>query len=154
MPLAWRIVKERHAGSAFSGEGAARSGGRWNSRGVRLVYASSSRALAALENLVHLNPPVLFRYVAIPIDFNGIAIERLPIAELPPDWRDHPAPDAVRQVGDAWIRSGRTAVLEVPSAIVPGEWNCLLNPVHADFTRIRTGPSEEFSFDPRLFRLP
>lgn len=62
MPEAWRIVKEKHAASAFSGEGAAKTGGRWNSRGVPVVYASATKALAALETLVHLNPPVPFQY--------------------------------------------------------------------------------------------
>ncbi len=66
MPEAWRIVKEKHAASAFSGEGAAKTGGRWNSRGVPVVYASATKALAALETLVHLNPPVPFQYSPFP----------------------------------------------------------------------------------------
>jgi len=63
MPEAWRIVKAKHAATAFSGEGAAKTGGRWNSRGVPVVYASSTKSLAALETLVHLNPPMPFKYV-------------------------------------------------------------------------------------------
>src|SRR5258705_349554 len=74
MPEAWRIVKAKHAATAFSGEGAARTGGRWNSRGVPVVYTSSTKSLAALESLVHLNPPVLFKYVAIRIQFDDALI--------------------------------------------------------------------------------
>jgi len=58
MPEAWRIVKAKHAATAFFSDGAARTGGRWNSRGVRMIYASSTKSLAALETLGHLNPPV------------------------------------------------------------------------------------------------
>ncbi len=78
-PDAWRIVKEKHAATAFSGEGASRTGGRWNSRGVWVVYASATQALATLENLVHLNPPVYFKYAAIPIYFKRASVERFPI---------------------------------------------------------------------------
>ena len=75
MPEAWRIVKEKHAAAAFSGEGAARNGGRWNSRGVRLIYTSSTESLAALETLVHLNPQMPFKYVAIRIKFDDALVE-------------------------------------------------------------------------------
>jgi RES domain-containing protein len=72
-----RIVKEKHAATAFSGDGAAKTGGRWNSRGVRVVYTSCTKSLAALENLVHLNPPVLFKYVAICIRIDDALAELL-----------------------------------------------------------------------------
>ncbi|MDB6038389.1 MAG: hypothetical protein JWM99_2230, partial [Verrucomicrobiales bacterium] len=65
MPQAWRIIKEKYVAGAFDGEGARLFGGRWNSTGVRVVYVSDSQALAALENLVHLNPPISVKYVAI-----------------------------------------------------------------------------------------
>ena len=70
MTRAWRIVREDHGYTAFDGEGAWRFGGRWNSRGTRTVYTSATLSLAALETLVHLNPPVAFKYVAIPIEFD------------------------------------------------------------------------------------
>jgi RES domain-containing protein len=77
MPEAWRIVKEKHVGAAFSGEGAAKTGGRWNSRGVPVVYTSSTKSLAALETLVHLNPPVLFKYVAFRLEFDDALVEQV-----------------------------------------------------------------------------
>ena len=82
---AWRIVKSKHADTAFSGEGAARFGGRWNSRGVAVVYTSATRSLAALETLVHLNQPVLFPYQIIGLRFREELLERLSPTQLPVD---------------------------------------------------------------------
>jgi RES domain-containing protein len=147
---AWRIVKARHAATAFSGEGARLYGGRWNSPGVTVVYASESRALAALENLVHLNPPVTFQYVAIPVEFDGSWVETIARRALPADWTDEPPPPSTKAIGDLWVNEGRSAVLVVPSVIVPGEANFLLNPGHRDFRKIRIGKAERFAFDPRL----
>jgi RES domain-containing protein len=150
MPEAWRIVKAKHAATAFSGEGAARNGGRWNSRGVRVVYASSTKSLAALESLVHLNPPVRFKYVAIRMKFDDALVEIFPPKSLPPDWRVEPPPPSTQRIGDAWVLEERSAVLALPSVIVPGERNYLLNPAHPDFKRIAMGKPERFAFDPRL----
>lgn len=148
MPKAWRIVKEKHAATAFSGEGAAIAGGRWNSRGVRVVYASSTLALAALETLVHLNPPVWFKYVAFPIEFPD-ALVTSP-RSLPADWTLEPPGPSSKAVGDAWVHASQSAVLAVPAAIIPSETNYLLNPMHPDFRRISIGKSQPFAFDPRL----
>lgn len=150
MLTAWRIVKEKYAASAFTGEGASASGGRWNLPGVRAVYVSASRALAALENLVHLNPTVIFRYVAIPVTFEESLLERPEVSDLPADWREFPAPPSTQQFGSAWARDQRSAVLAVPSVIIPGEWNFLINPSHPDFVGMKIGPAERFAFDPRL----
>jgi len=150
MPEAWRIVKEKHAATAFSGEGAARNGGRWNSRGVRVVYASSTKSLAALESLVHLNPPVRFKYVAIRVEFVAAQVEIFPPRELPRNWRVEPPPLSSQRVGDAWVLAGHSVVLAVPSVIVSGEPNYLLNPAHPDFKKISIGKPERFTFDPRL----
>jgi len=150
MPEAWRIVKEKHAATAFSGEGAAKTGGRWNSRGVRVVYTSSTKSLAALETLVHLNPPVRFQYVAIRLKFDDALIEKVPLKALPPDWRGEPPPPSTRRIGDAWVSQARSAVLALPSVIVSGEPNYLLNPAHPDFKKISISKPERFTFDPRL----
>ncbi len=145
---AWRIVKMKHAATAFSGEGARLYGGRWNSAGVSLVYTSCTRALAALESLVHLNPPVIFTYAAIPVEFDDALVEK--VSALPPGWKDSPPPPSTRALGDLWAAQARTAVLELPSVIIPGESNYLLNPAHPDFKKIVLGKPESFSFDPRL----
>ncbi len=150
MPDAWRIVKEKYAGSAFSGEGAALGGGRWNSRGVRVVYTSNSRALAALETLVHLNPRMIFRYAMFRVSFDAALVEELPHDRLPIGWNAEPPPKFTQHLGDAWVAKGGSAVWQMPSVLVPGEWNYLLNPAHPDFAKVDIGPPEPFGFDPRL----
>lgn len=147
---AWRIVKARHASSALSGKGAADYGGRWNSRGIAVVYCSQSKSLAALENLVHLNPPVRFDYVAVRVRFDKSLVEWFPVARLPREWRTEPPPPAARRIGDEWVAGARSVVLALPSAIIPGEFNYLLNPAHPDFARIRRKKPEAFVFDARL----
>lgn len=148
MPQAWRIVKAKHAATAFSGEGAAATGGRWNSRGVPVVYASSTLSLAVLESLVHLNPPVLFKYVAFPIEFDAALVASL--ASLPGDWAIEPPGPQSKSVGDAWARAHKSAVLAVPTVLIPAETNYLLNPAHPDFKKISIGKPRPFAFDRRL----
>lgn len=150
MPEAWRIVKAKYVATAFSGEGAAKTGGRWNSRGVSVVYASSTKSLAALETLVHLNPPVFFAYVAIRIHFADTLVETVSLSGLPSDWRIQPPPPSTKLFGDVWARDGRSAVLALPSVMVSGETNYLLNPAHREFKKIAIGKPETFTFDPRL----
>ena len=150
MMQAWRIVKEKHAATAFNGEGARLYGGRWNSAGVSLIYTSGTKALAALESLVHLNPSVIFKYLAIPIEFDHALVETMAPASLSADWTDEPPPPSTKDIGDTWVKEARSAVLEIPSVIVPGEANYLLHPAHPDFKKIVIGKPELFSFDPRL----
>lgn len=147
---AWRLVREKHAATAFNGEGAALYGGRWNSRGNRVVYASINLSLAALETLVHLNPRMFFRYLAFPVDFDESLVEKAEISGLPADWREEPPPPSSQRFGDEWLREARSAVIELPSVIVPGESNYLLNLSHPGFQAVSIGKPEPFSFDPRL----
>lgn len=146
----FRIVREKFAAAAFTGEGAALTGGRWNSSGIRMVYTSASASLAALETLVHLNPAMSFAYRLFIIEFDESLLETLSPADLPSDWREQPPPPSTRSIGDAWIKSARSAVLEVPSVLIPGESNCLLNPSHPDFPSLRIGKPQSFAFDARL----
>ncbi len=147
---AWRIVREQHAAAAFSDEGAFLYGGRWNSPGVRAVYTSGTKALSALETLVHLNPPVMFRYVAIRIEFDDQLVEKVAPGTLPADWSEEPPPPFAQAVGDRWVARGRTAVLELPSVIIRSESNFLLNPAHPGFRQIAIAAPEPFAFDARL----
>lgn len=149
MPEAWRIIKERRAATAFTGKGAAKLGGRWNSRGVSVVYTSATKSLATLESLVHLNPPVAFSYVAFPLKFTEALVECFPIKNLPADWRTEPPPPSTKAIGDTWVKAARSAVLALPS-VITGETNYLLNPAHPDFKKITIGKPEPFVFDPRL----
>lgn len=149
----WRLVKARHAGQAFDGEGARRYGGRWNSPGTRIVYASESRALAALELLVHvpvnlLSQPFRFFRISTP----GRHVRSLTPDTLPSGWNSPLVSPETQTLGDEWIRSGRSPVLRVPSAIIPGESNYLINPAHPDFKKLALAQPEPFSFDPRIVR--
>ena len=130
---AWRIVRQEHAQSAFSGIGAQLVGGRFNSVGTSVVYAADCYALALLEVRVHvpsfrgMRGRVAFR-VEIPADI----VKHAQVEDLPPGWQARPVPRAAQHVGDEWTRSGRSAVLVVPSVVAPHHTNYLLNPEHQD----------------------
>jgi RES domain-containing protein len=149
MGEAWRIVKARHAATAFTGEGAAKTGGRWNSRGVFVIYTSGTKSLATLESLVHLNPPLTFNYVAFRLRFDESLVGIFNIKNLPADWRDEPPPPSTKALGDTWVKAARSPVLALPS-VITGETNYLLNPAHPDFKKISIGRAKPFVFDPRL----
>ena len=145
--VAWRLVKAEWAASAFSGEGARLGGGRWNSPGVPVVYLAGTLELAELEVLVNLTTDQLLgSYVAFRVTVPANLIETLPYDALPADWRRDPAPRSARAVGDEWARSGRSAVLRVPSAVVPSSANYLVNPAHPAAGRLGV----EGPFDPLL----
>ena len=149
--VAWRLVKARWAATAFDGEGARLGGGRWNSPGVPPVYLAGTLELAELEVLVNLpSPRVLGAYVAFRVGVPGGVVERLPRSALPPDWRRDPAPRSVRAVGDRWVAEGRSAVLRVPSAVVPSSPNYLVNPAHPDAGRLAIDGPFDPALDPRL----
>jgi RES domain-containing protein len=145
---AWRIVRARYAATAFSGEAARRFGGRWNSKGTALVYTAGSQALAALEMLVHLDSADLLQhYRLFPVSFDESLVEIVELSTLPARWRRRAS---VRRTGDEWVESSRSAVLQVPSAVVPGESNFLLNVSHPDFVKIKIGQPLTYRFDRRL----
>lgn len=148
----WRLVAARHAASAFDGEGARLYGGRWNHPGTAVVYASATLSLAALELLVHLeveDAPEDRLAVAAELPA-GLEVETVRAEDLPASWRAYPAPEALKDLGTAWVEAGRTAVLEVPSAVIPAEQNYLLNPRHPDLSGISLREPEPFTFDHRL----
>jgi RES domain-containing protein len=131
----WRLLKTRYAATAFDGEGARINGGRWNSPGTRVAYASSNSALAVLEVLVHMMAgSVLPGYSLVRAHVPDSLVEALPASELPKRWRAFPVPPEVQAIGDAWVQSGRALALTVPSAIVEGSHNVLINPQHAVFS--------------------
>lgn len=153
MPSAWRIVKARYAATAFTGESARRNGGRWNSPRTALVYTSQARSLALLEILAHLgSPAVLTSYVLIECRFDPGLVIPLQRAILSKNWQTFPSPPALQVLGDQWVKLGHSAVLEVPSVLVPQESNYLLNPAHADFRKIEILDPVPFRLDMRLVR--
>jgi len=148
---AWRIVRERHAATAFSGEGAKREGGRWNSEGTPVVYVAESRSLAALEMLVNLEDDELLRhYRLVPATFSRMFVKELSAAELPASWKRSPPPLSTQSIGDKRIASAESVVLRLPSAVMPAESNFLLNPAHRDFRKVELGLPQPFRFDRRL----
>jgi RES domain-containing protein len=152
MPTGWRIVTARLAETAFTGEGARLYGGRWNPKGVPLVYTAESQALAVLEILVQ-DEPLRARYVLIPAYIpDELAVDRITVDQLPPDWRSPEVRGELQKRGADWIRSGASAVLAVPSAVIPAETNYLLNPEHSDFARIGIGEPLELVTDLRLLK--
>jgi RES domain-containing protein len=155
---AWRICHAKHARScpeAFSGEGARLHGGRWNSKGVTVAYASATLSLAALELLVHAEERFLaaMKLVACRATWpDDLRVETAPPSVYVRGWRRTPAPRPLARFGDDWVKEARTAVLLVRSAVIPSELNVLVNPAHTDAARIVHGAPEPFGFDPRLVR--
>ncbi len=149
---AYRLVKRERMATAFDGEGARRTGGRWNSPGVRMVYAAESLSLAQLEVMVHFQRRSAFRrYAVIIVEFPEELMARVEDQTLlPPDWKAQPPSARTQVIGDRWIRTARSTVLSVPTVITPGERNFLFNPVHPDFVQVALRPAQEFQFDVRL----
>lgn len=149
----WRITKRKHTKNAFTGEGAKSFGGRWNNLGKLVVYTAESRALALAEILMHLeSASVLSRYIVFQVEVDESYITHLDLRDLPKNWRAEPAPRRLQTLGDEWLDSGKSAVLRVPSAIVDGEFNYLLNPLHPNFSKLRIRGPEKLSIDKRLVK--
>ena len=152
MLIVWRLLTARFAQSAFSGEGARLYGGRWNRKGTSMVYTAGTQSLAMLEMLVQ-DEPLRAHYVMIPATLpKNLKIERFRPDQLPADWRDPGAREQLQVIGTDWVRRRSSAVLAVPSVVIPTETNYLLNPLHPSFVRIAIGKPEEFVTDLRLIR--
>lgn len=146
----WRLTKSETIEEAFSGEHAKIYGGRWNKKDTRVVYCAGTQSLCVLEVLVHLDRDILPKLYAYKISVpKGITIEPLK-EELPRNWRDIPAPQSLQEIGTRWITSGKNCLLRVPSAVIPHEWNYLINPLHKDFSKLRIDSPGLFVLDARL----
>ena len=148
----WRLCQSAYTKKALTGEGGLHADGRWHLQGARVVYAAATLSLAALELLVRIDrtlaPPDL---VAVEIEIPGsVEVERVPLSKLPAGWDAYPTSATTQLLGMRWIAAGRTAVLEVPSVVIPRESNYVLKPAHPQFRRIRTVATTPFSFDYRL----
>ena len=144
----WRISNH----ITLNGGGGLRASGRWHTRGRRVVYCAASPAGALLETLVHLeidleDMPAQFRYLEIEAP-DATSVEEMDVDVVGPLWRDDIA--RTREAGDEWLHSRRTALLRVPSVIVPATWNVLINPQHKDAAAVRIAEVHEHGFDPRL----
>jgi RES domain-containing protein len=151
MITAWRIVHPMYVDEAFSGAGPRKRGGRWNAPKTTVVYTASSASLATLELIVHAPRALLLpEYVLFSCSFPEVLVESIDRKALPANWRDYPAPHALQEIGTDWLLSRRSAVLEVPSAVVEEEVNYLLNPEHEDFRSIDIAAPRPFHVDLRL----
>lgn len=144
----YRICLEEYSGELFA------SGirGRWNSKGNFVIYTAESRALACLENVVHRSGEGLnrnFKVVVIGVP-DDLAVETIQLSKLPKGWHEAGSYAVCQPLGDTWYKDRSSAVLKVPSSIVPNEWNYILNVRHPDFSRIRIVRREDFEFDPRI----
>ncbi|HXY49318.1 MAG TPA: RES family NAD+ phosphorylase [Terriglobales bacterium] len=153
MSRVYRVLRGKYARTPFDGEGAYRYGGRWSSPGVRLSYTSEHQSLAMLEYFVHLDkddPPrdLVLAMAETPDDLSR---EKMEVSELPANWRDAAAPPELSHFGDEFAEKAEHPLLFVPSVLSPGENNCLINPAHPDYKRIKVLPWEPLRYDPRMF---
>ena len=150
--IVFRLSKSKYSND-LSGKGAEKSGGRWNSRGTAMVYTSESRALCTTEVAVHTPLGILPKdYVLVSIKIpDDIKIQTLSVKTLPSDWNSIPHSGTTQDLGDLFVGANNLAVMKVPSAVVPGDFNFLFNPVHPDSSKIKITKTEAFSFDKRMF---
>ncbi|HEY8226028.1 MAG TPA: RES domain-containing protein [Pyrinomonadaceae bacterium] len=153
--FAWRLTRKAHADKPLDGEGARRYGGRWNHPGTAVVYTSESLSLAVLEYLVNLS------IIDLPDDLVSIQFEfsetlsrsEVRVKDLPATWRTYPAVEELKDIGDEWVRLTRTAILVVPSAVIPNERNYVINAAHPESQEIVVIAAEPFALDPRLYTI-
>ena len=154
MLTTYRICKTKYAAAMFDGEGARLYGGRWNSRGTRILYTAGSLSLAALEMLVHLNDEeILLSYSFATAEFDKsliLSVEKFKI--LPKNWSASPAPLEIQQNGDEWAKAQASVVLKVPTSVLPVEFNYLINIEHPDFSKVKLGKPQTFTLDERLYK--
>lgn len=152
--IVYRICKARYANTAFSGAGGLESSGRWHRKGQPIVYAASTLSLAALEYFVHLgrtDTRIALVTVSATIAEDH-PVEVVNCASLPDNWSASPPIDATMDLGTRWCLEMRALLIKIPSAVVPGEFNYLLNPRHPNFKLIKLSHPERFSFDARMWK--
>jgi RES domain-containing protein len=144
--LLWRISRHRD----LSGTGGLRAPGRWHDRGLPIVYLAESPAGALLEACVHTSvndvPP---SYVLLAVRAaDAVSMETVQGSALPANWIEHV--EITREIGSAWLRASRSALLRVPSALVPATFNVLLNPLHSEAVKVVVEAAYEYPFDTRI----
>jgi RES domain-containing protein len=149
----YRLVREPYSKTPLDGEGSFLFGGRWSSPGTRIAYTAEHLSLAMIEYFVHIDandPPKDLVVVAadIPDDVSRVVLNP---HELPSNWRQVPAPPGLVSIGDSFAAERKSAILVLPSALVPSESNWLINPLHSEFAEIKMHPPEPFRYDARFF---
>jgi RES domain-containing protein len=144
------VAKREFAPNAFDGEGARLFGGRWHSSGCAVVYTSATTSLGLLEQLVHSEKRLRPFYLSIPVTFDDDLVETIDASRLPTSWTAYPPPFELQRIGNEWVESMRSCVLEVPSVIVPHESNYVLNPKHPEMASLEIGGPIDLEIDSRL----
>lgn len=149
----YRLSRKKYA-EMLSGKGAALSANRWNSKGVEMIYTAESRALAMAEVIVHLSLDLLPRdFVLLEITIpDAISLKILRTKTLSENWSRFPYHHTTQLIGDNFIKENKYAVLKVPSAVVKGDFNFLINPFHPEFETIKITSKQPFLFDQRLLK--
>lgn len=149
----FRLSRKKYP-AELSGKGAAVYGARWNSPGIEMVYTAESRALAMAEVFVHLSLAMMpDDYLMLTIDIPAtVSIKALNTLSLPEDWADSPYKNETQAIGDHFISSREACILKVPSSVVQGDFNYLLNPYHADFENISIIEINDFIIDRRMIK--
>ncbi len=148
----WRICKQKHQRSAFSGVGGLYAQARWTPQGFKVVYTAESLALASLEVFVHTESdriPLIAIRAFLPDD---IAMTVVEVSNLPENWQSMAAYPVLQNIGKQWLQKQETPILKVPSSIIPVEFNYLLNPQHPDL-EFSLEPPLEFKFDERMWKI-
>jgi RES domain-containing protein len=149
----YRISRAKYAGD-LSGEGSRLGGGRWNHKGTAVLYTTENRSLAALEALVHMSSPDFLigrKMVSLAIPETIVPKEIDPLS-LPKDWRKYPPPFALADIGTTWAARRESLLLRVPSAVVPQEYNILINPSHPEMEHVKIIEVDDFVYDSRLHK--
>jgi RES domain-containing protein len=151
MMMLYRVSRAKYA-KDLSGEGARLAGARWNYKGTPIVYTAESRSLAALEALVHMTQAEFMfsrKIVSISVP-KAIVPGVVDIADLPKNWRQYPPTFKLAAIGTKWATDKKSLLLRVPSAVMPDEFNVLINPLHPDIKHVRIHAIDNFMFDKRL----
>jgi len=148
---AWRITTIPDPARAFSGDGARTHGGRWNSKGTRVIYTADYPAAAILEQLVQTSSVAsLPIYYLFRVSLPETLVSVVDPTTIPATWREPARHPAVQAIGDTWATTRTSLALRVPSAVAPHHVNYLLNPLHPDFPTLAIAAPKRFALDPRL----
>jgi RES domain-containing protein len=149
----YRIATTRNIRD-LRGGGARIYGGRWNHKGTGIIYTSESRALATVEYLVHVPLSLIPANISIATIHipDRVKPKSISVRKLPRNWRRYPSPSKLADIGSEWVRSNESLLLRIPSAVVDGEFNILINPQHPDMKDIAISRIEKYKFDDRLLK--
>lgn len=136
----------------LSGKGASLHSGRWHNKGTYILYTAQSPSLAMLESVVHITTMVQLNLCIVCLDIPEESITSISTEQLPDNWFINPPPDHIKQTGDLFIKNKKHLALKVPSAVMPEEFNVLLNPSHPHFKKIKILYSRILRLDERLLK--